>query len=90
MTDAITLEVARCAARSSDQAALLEGMGTLASRLTAEIYRDAPAQHLHLQAQGIHCVVQRGMAILAELNREAGRLEVLATMRSAASGHDEV
>lgn len=87
--DAISGEIARCAARARDHAASIEGAGALVTQLTAEVFRDAAPRELLQRAQGIQCIVLRGMTSLAELYREAGRLEELATLRLVADANDD-
>ena len=87
--DAISGEIARCAARARDHAASVEGTGALVTQMTAEVFRAAAPRELLQRAQGIQCVVLRGMTTLAELYREAGRLEELATLRLVVGPNDD-
>jgi hypothetical protein len=87
--DAISFELSRCATRVSDHAALVEGTGALVAQLTTEIFRDSAPVELAQRAQGLQCVALRGMAVLAELYREAGRVEALAARRRVADEQAE-
>jgi hypothetical protein len=83
LVDALSGEIARCAARATEQARLLESIGAQSFGLVCEIYRDNDSDTLTRHSHNIRGLVVHGLTILAELQCVAGRLGALAALRAA-------
>lgn len=80
---AIQAEVARCAARAAEHAAVLESIGAQAFDAAGILFSDAPATELLRRAHEVRGLVLHALGVLADLQSEAGRLQALAAIREA-------
>jgi hypothetical protein len=80
---AMSFEIGRCAARANEQAAQLQSIGDQALDLVGEIARDDGPRELLQRSSGIRGLVTHALAVLASLQCEAGRLDVIASLRDA-------
>jgi hypothetical protein len=85
LTDAVSGEIARCAARAAEQAQLLESIGSQTFAVTDEIFRTAHPSTLLQRSHAIRGLVAHALAVLTELQCVAGRLDALATIRRVAN-----
>ena len=88
LSDALCEEISRCASRTVEQAELLESIGEQSFELVNEISSNADPQTLMRCSHGIRGLVMHSLIVLAELQRVAGRLDALATMRAAERAND--
>ena len=83
IADALSGEIARCAARATEHAMLLESIGAQSFDMTGQIFRDARSTELLLLSHRIRGLVGHAFGVLAELQCIAGRLDALAALRAA-------
>jgi hypothetical protein len=73
-------QVGRAAARAAEQAVLLENVGAQAFDAIADMRRDSQGSELLSRAHHLRALVLHGMAVLAQLQCEAGSLEAMASL----------
>lgn len=78
--DGAEAEVRRCVARASEHAVVLGSVARAATDTLGETFADLPGEELAAQAHRLRGLVLHGLALLADLQLEAGRLEGLAVM----------
>jgi hypothetical protein len=83
VADTLSGEIARCAARATEYAILLESVGVQTFDATGEIFRDARSAELLQVSHRIRGLVGQALGVLAELQCIAGRLDALAALRAA-------
>jgi len=90
MTDALSGEIAHCAALAAEKATVLESIGAQAFAVTGEIFRGAGSTDLLRRSHGIRGLVLHALTALTELQNIAGRLETLAALRGVATDSSHV
>jgi hypothetical protein len=80
---AISFEIGRCAARANEQAAQLQSIGDQALDLVGEIMRGDGPRELFQRSSAIRGLVTHALTVLSSLQCEAGRLDVIASLRDA-------
>jgi hypothetical protein len=83
VADTLGGEVARCAARATEHAMVLESIGVQSFDITRDIFRNARSPELLLLSHRIRGLVVHALSVLAELQCIAGRLDALAALRAA-------
>ncbi len=81
-------EVARSIIRIGDQALLLESIAGRSFSLSCDLFRDAKSEELSARAHEVRGVVLHALAVLAELQYLAGRLDALAALRAVSGDAD--
>ncbi|MDX2054010.1 MAG: hypothetical protein SFV15_16535 [Polyangiaceae bacterium] len=78
-------DIQQAAQRVDEQASRLQIIGEQAVVMTCTIFRDSGPRDLRQHSNAIRGIVGHALAILADLQCEAGRLEALADLKDVVS-----